>query len=78
MASYRTAEQCDTVTVCRCPWTNWLHVFYVEAEGGERRSRALSTFCFRNREDSYSSIARRLLVLSEVLQDFVLLLVLLL
>ena len=52
-------------------------MFYMEAEGGERRSRALSTF-FRNREDPYSSIARRLLVLSEVFQDFVLLLVLLL
>ena len=52
-------------------------MYYITAEGSERRSRALSTV-FRNREDTYSSVARRLLVLSEVSQDFVLLLVLLL
>jgi hypothetical protein len=74
VASYSSLQQTSAtqVPVCRCPPTNWLHVYYTAAEGSERRSRALSTF-FRNREDQYSSVARRLLVLFEVFQDSVLL-----
>ena len=70
MVSYSTADQCDTSNCLS------LLMYYIAADVSERRSRALSTV-FRNREDPHLNVARILLVLSEVSQDFVLLVLLL-
>ena len=71
VASGCKAYRCDTsnLTVSLSMHLTGSTCIYIGAEG-ERRSRAVSTFFFRNREDPYWSVARRWLVLSAVLRDF--------